>query len=40
MKTQRYIIEKAGCSTLVGYLFPDNVLWWERKGYKCRLAPF
>ena len=34
MSNQRhvYTITKGG-ESLTGYLFVDNVLWWERKGY-------
>jgi hypothetical protein len=33
MKTHRYIITKEGEEPIIGYLFPENVLFWERKGY-------
>lgn len=39
MKTKRYLIEK-GEESFIGYLFPDNVLYWERKGYTVVERPF
>ncbi len=30
---RRYAMVKSGEIDKVGYLFPDNVLYWERKGW-------
>lgn len=35
VERKRYIISKEGEESKIGYLFPDNVLYWESKGWKC-----